>query len=272
MSIKEFLKNALKIVDAVSEVHKEGMIYKYLNPKNIILDINGQLKLMESTFMCRDINYNLRYMAPEQIGRIKKNVDFSTDHYSLGVIFYRMLTGKLPIEVDDEIKLSYCNTNKKPVSPKKIKNTIPLVISKIVMKLLEKDSEERYKSIYGIKVDLNKCYKSLIFSGEVYNFPLGERDVSDKLKFTNKIYGREKEIETIMDKYHKACRGTLQCVAISGDSGMGKTIIGSEISKRIVKEGGILLSSKCKKYNNNVPYYPLIECTRMLINKSFNGR
>lgn len=178
-----------------------------------------------------------------------------------------MLTGKLPIEVDDEIKLSYCNTNKKPVSPKKIKNTIPLVISKIVMKLLEKDSEERYKSIYGIKVDLNKCYKSLIFSGEVYNFPLGERDVSDKLKFTNKIYGREKEIETIMDKYHKACRGTLQCVAISGDSGMGKTIIGSEISKRIVKEGGILLSSKCKKYNNNVPYYPLIECTRMLINK-----
>ena len=70
-----------------------------------------------------------------------------------------------------------------------------------------------------------------------------------------------------MDKYHKACKGTLQCVAISGESGMGKTIIGNEISRRIVKEGGILLSSKCKKYNNNVPYYPLIECTRILINK-----
>lgn len=267
INIKEFLEIALKIVDAVSEIHKEGIIYKYLNPQNIILDINKEVKLMESTFMYRDINYNLRYMAPEQIGRMKKNIDFRTDHYSLGVIFYRMLTGKLPIEVDDEIKLSYCSTNKIPISPKRIKSTIPMVISKIVMKLLEKDAEERYKSTYGIKVDLKKSYKSLIFSGDIYNFPLGERDISDKLQFTNKIYGREKEIKTIMDKYHRACKGTLQYVCISGDSGMGKTVIGNEISKRIVKEGGILLSSKCKKYNNNVPYYPLIECARMLINK-----
>ncbi|EGO87745.1 hypothetical protein CBCST_09856 [Clostridium botulinum C str. Stockholm] len=217
--------------------------------------------------MCRDINYNLNYMSPEQIGRIEKEVDFRTDYYSLGVILYKMLTGKLPLKGDSEVEVTYSHIAKTPIPPNKINSKISIVISNIVMKLLAKDSDERYKSIYGIKMDLERCYTSFLNNGFIYNFSLGSKDISDKLKFTDKIYGREKEIKEIMDKYHESCNGSLELVLISGEGGLGKKVLADEVSRRIIKEGGMFAASKCKKYNNEAPYDSLIKCGRILMNK-----
>lgn len=265
--IKDFLEISLKIVDAITDIHKKNISYKYLNPNNIIIDNNKNIRLIKSEFMCRDINYNLNYMSPEQIGRIEKEVDFRTDYYSLGVILYKMLTGKLPLKGDSEVEVTYSHIAKTPIPPNKINSKISIVISNIVMKLLAKDSDERYKSIYGIKMDLERCYTSFLNNGFIYNFSLGSKDISDKLKFTDKIYGREKEIKEIMDKYHESCNGSLELVLISGEGGLGKKVLADEVSRRIIKEGGMFAASKCKKYNNEAPYDSLIKCGRILMNK-----
>ncbi|AEB76640.1 histidine kinase [Clostridium botulinum] len=265
--LKDFLEISLKIVDAIMDIHKKNIVYKYLNPNNIVIDKNKDIRLKKSEFMCRDINYNLNYMSPEQIGRIEKEVDFRTDYYSLGVILYKMLTQKLPLEGDNEVEVTYSHIAKTPIPPNKINNQISIVISNIVMKLLDKDPDERYKSVYGIKMDLERCNNSFLNNGFIYNFALASKDISDKLKFTEKIYGREKEIKKIMDKYHECCNGSLEVVFISGDGGLGKKVVADEVSKRIIKEGGMFAASKCKKYNNGAPYEPLIKCGRTLMNK-----
>lgn len=265
LGLEKFLKIALELIDEMEDYHKKNIMYGYINPKNIVIDKNtNKARLINSELVDTDINYNLPYMSPEQAGRIGKKVDYRTDFYSFGVTLYRAITGKHPLQGNDEMELTYSHVAKNPMPPHLVNSDIPIAVSKIIMKLLSKDPEDRYKSSYGIKSDLSKCYISLMDNGYVQEFILCERDISDKLKFSNKIYGRDNEINEIMSRYFKVCNGDLQVVYLTGLEGMGKTTIIKEIRNRVLKEGGTFISGKCERYNNT-PYAPIIQSTRELV-------
>jgi predicted ATPase/signal transduction histidine kinase len=267
LQLEEFLKIALEVVDEIEEYNKRNVIYGYVNPKNIIIYKNmDKVKLLDFEHIDNDISYNILYMSPEQIGKIGNEVDYRTDFYSFGVTLYRAITGIVPIKGNNEMELTYSLVAKNPIPPHLMNPNIPVVVSKIIMKLLSKDPEDRYKSSYGIRSDLSKCCISLLDKGYIEEFTICENDISDKFKFTNKIYGRDKEIEEIMDKYFRACTGELQVVYLTGSEGMGKTTIIKEIRSRVLKEGGTFVSGKCDKYNTS-PYAPLIQSTRELVIK-----
>ena len=169
----------------LGEIHAANIIHKDINPSNIVYNPQtGKVKIIDfgiSTKFSREnptiknpniIEGTLAYMSPEQTGRMNRTLDRSTDFYSLGATFYRLLPGDLPFETDDPLELVHCHIAKQPIPPHELNPEIPRAVSNIVMKLLAKTSEDRYQSTLGLKADLNECLTQLQQNGEILDFPL----------------------------------------------------------------------------------------------------
>jgi len=88
----------------------------------------------------------LAYMAPEQTGRMNRSIDARSDLYALGVTLYQMLTGSLPFTAADPMEWVHCHIARKPVPPRERLETVPVVVSALILKLLAKTAEERYQT------------------------------------------------------------------------------------------------------------------------------
>ncbi|MGL4503278.1 MAG: serine/threonine protein kinase, partial [Planktothrix sp.] len=213
-SIDQFLKIAIKITKILGEIHASGVIHKDINPANIVFNPQGEeLKIIDfgiSTTFTREnpilknpnlLEGTLAYISPEQTGRMNCSLDYRTDFYSLGITFYELLTGQLPFETQDSLELVHCHIAKQPIPPHEIQPTIPIVLSKIVMKLMEKIAGNRYQSTLGIKADLEYCLNQLQSNKIIQNFPLATQDITDKFQISQRLYGRETEVHQLLTAF-----------------------------------------------------------------------
>jgi serine/threonine protein kinase len=200
--LKEFLSIAIKITEALGEIHAANIIHKDIKPSNIFFNPeNRKVKIIDfgiSTVLTREnptiknpnvLEGTLAYMSPEQTGRMNRSLDYRTDFYSLGATFYELLTHQLPFDTTDVMELVHSHIARQPVPPHPINLEIPKVLSDIVMKLLAKTAEERYQSAWGLKADLQECLFQLQNQGQITEFPLGRHDISDKFQIPQKLYG-----------------------------------------------------------------------------------
>src|ERR1700749_2186226 len=100
-------------------------------------------------------------MAPEQTGRMNRSIDTRSDLYSVGVVLYELLTGTLPFFASDPREWIHCHIARKPQSPSERVAGIPNAVESIILKLLAKDSEDRYQTAAGVEADLQKCLIAL---------------------------------------------------------------------------------------------------------------
>ncbi len=216
MPLLEFLRLAIKITEILGNIHAANVIHKDINPGNIVLNPEtGIVKIIDfgiSTRLPRShptlknpnvLEGTLAYISPEQTGRMNRSLDDRTDFYGLGATFYELLTNKLPFETTDAIELVHCHIAKQPIPPYEVNSEIPQVVSGIVMKLLAKNAEDRYQSAWGIKADLEECLAQLQRSGTIIEFPLANKDISDKFQITQKLYGREREVQTLLAAFER---------------------------------------------------------------------
>ncbi|NPV39246.1 MAG: SpoIIE family protein phosphatase [Brevinematales bacterium] len=226
--LKLFFPIALHVVSTLAEVHKRGILHLDLKPSNILISqkrvclTDFGISQIAGTVMGNILEGSLPYMSPEQTGRTSFSVDQRSDLYSLGVVFYEMISGRRPFEAKDMAGWVHAHLAEKPQSPEKI-SSCPSLLAAIIMKLLEKDPGKRYQSAYGLLYDLHKAYQRYQKEGECKEFPLGERDFSPKLQFSRKLYGRSKEKETLDEMMRRSLLGSLQHVALVGEKGVGKT-------------------------------------------------
>ncbi|RCI00486.1 hypothetical protein CU098_005326, partial [Rhizopus stolonifer] len=137
----------------------------------------------------------LVYMSPEQTGRTTYVPDHRSDIYSLGIVFFVLLTGKAPFEGGPLEILNGILSRKVPLIHE-IQLEVPEVLARIVEKMTHKSPEDRYSSAYGIRADLKECLKRLRFASEsahevIESFPLAERDVASVFTLPKTIYGRQ---------------------------------------------------------------------------------
>jgi serine/threonine protein kinase len=162
LGLADFLPLAVRLVEALGQIHQHRVMHKDINPANIVFNVEtGQVKIIdfgisavlsrETTTFCNPhvLEGTLAYMSPEQTGRMNRAMDYRTDFYSLGVTFYELLTGTLPFTSRDAMELVHAHIARQPRSPHSVNLSLPLAVSQIVMKLLAKNAEDRYQSAMG---------------------------------------------------------------------------------------------------------------------------
>ena len=278
LTLEEFLIIAIKIVKGLNDIHAANVIHKDINPSNVVYNQETkQLKIIDfgistrlsqetQTFSnCQQLEGTLAYIAPEQTGRMNRGVDYRSDFYSLGATFYELLTGKLPFLTTDPIELVHSHIALTPLSPYELMNAIPLVVSQIIMKLLSKDPEDRYQSTKGIVSDLEDCLNQLQTQGAITEFYLSRRDVSNKFRIPQRLYGRDKEICQLIDCFEKVSQGITEITLISGYSGIGKTALVNELHKPITKNRGYFIKGKFEQLKRDIPYFAISQALQNFI-------
>jgi PAS domain S-box-containing protein len=279
MEIGRFLRLAIGIANAVGKLHQRGLIHKDIKPARILVDsASGSAWLTGFGIASRlprerqpaeppeMIAGTLAYMAPEQTGRMNRSIDSRSDLYSLGVTFYRMLTGALPFTASDPMEWVHCHIARQPITPDQVSNEIPAPLSAIVMKLLAKTAEERYQTAAGVEADLRKCLAAWESFGRIEPFPLGAHDVSGRLLIPERLYGREREIDALLASFDRVVtNGTSELVLVSGYSGIGKSSVVHEVHKVLVPPRGLFASGKFDQYKRDIPYATLAQAFQSLV-------
>ncbi|WP_438025880.1 AAA family ATPase [Sorangium sp. So ce233] len=276
---------ALQLADTLGAIHERNIIHKDIKPSNIIVDHDvSTSKLTDFSIASllpgeRAAVYDpwspgegtLQYISPEQTGRMNRSIDFRSDYYSLGVTLYELTTRRLPFETTDPLELVHHHIAKTPVAPHQIRPEIPEALSRVIMKLLAKTAEERYQSIFGLKADLRACLDMLENGAPALNFVPGRMDRSTKLQVSQKLYGRQEEVDALMAAFRRisasgaAGDGRSELVLVAGYSGVGKSAVVSEIHKPIAKEGGYFAAGKFDQFTRNVPYAAVITALREVV-------
>ncbi|MCU0849169.1 MAG: AAA family ATPase, partial [Spirochaetes bacterium] len=276
--LPEILKISSELSDCIGEIHRNKIVHNNINPSNIIINTgSGEIKIIDfgiasdigreirSAVSPEIIEGSLAYVSPEQTGRMNRSIDYRTDFYSLGVLFYRLLTGRLPFETTDAMELVHSHIAILPVPPFRLREDIPRIFSDIIMKLLAKNAEERYQSANGLKTDLDKCIEKLDSAGKIKNFDLGASDVSEVLRIPEKIYGRKNEILRLSELFYEVAGGSKKTVLISGPPGIGKSFLVNEIQKPLLRERGYFISGKFDRLKRDIPYNSFTQALKALV-------
>ncbi len=276
ITFKEFLLIAIKITDILGEIHNKNIIHKDINPANILWDKNNKLKIIDFGISIQlsyeiaeilspeQLEGTLNYISPEQTGRMNRPIDYRTDLYSLGVLFYEILSGKLPFYGKDSMELLHSHIAKKPLSPSKINLKIPETLSKIILKLLSKNAEKRYQSLVCLKFDLEKCMFQLNKNNKIESFEIATKDFSDKFKIPQKLYGREEELNILIDNFNKISEKS-KLLLVTGRSGVGKSSLVNEILKLIINKKGYFIKGKFDQFQKDIPYNAISQAFENLI-------
>ncbi|MCL1465135.1 trifunctional serine/threonine-protein kinase/ATP-binding protein/sensor histidine kinase [Argonema galeatum] len=269
LTLAEILEIAIQITEVLDGLYRNRVIHKDIKPANILIHPKTQqVKLIDfsiASLLPREtqeiqnpnvLEGTLAYISPEQTGRMNRGIDYRTDFYSLGATFYELLTGKLPFECDDPMELVHCHIAKQP--PAINSQEIPQVISDIVMKLMAKNAEKRYQSAWGLKQDLEKCLQQCQETGKIERFELGTRDICDRFLIPEKLYGRETEVQTLLNAFERVANGTSELMLVAGFSGIGKTAVVNEVHKPIVRQRGYFIKGKFDQFNRNIPFSALV--------------
>lgn len=275
----KFVCLAIEIVKSLDELHKNGIIHKDIKPENIHLNKAGsKAKIVGLTIASRLrqefpaprapelIEGTLAYMSPEQTGRMNRSLDYRTDYYSLGITFYELLLGRLPFNADSATEWLHCHIARSPQPPHAVNPEIPLPLSNIVIRLIEKEPEDRYQSSEGLLADLYHCLNELKDAGYIAPFVLGRFDSSAKFKISGRLYGREQESKQLLRCFEKVIKhGRPEITLVTGYAGVGKTALVNKMQSTTVKASAIYVSGKFDQYHRDVPYSTIVSACDELV-------
>lgn len=156
----------LQILDAIGFAHSLGIVHRDLKPSNILIDVNDNVKIMDFGIakILGDKNLTstgtrmgtIYYMSPEQI-KADKNIDQRTDIYSLGIVFYEMLTGRVPFntETESDFEIMQEIVQGKGIDKGLLKGKVSNLMSKVLLKMTAINKEHRFATCYQITESLN---------------------------------------------------------------------------------------------------------------------
>ncbi|MBF0452616.1 MAG: response regulator [Candidatus Magnetomorum sp.] len=271
-----FLTISDQLIHTLQAVHSADIVHQGLHPEHILIHpetldtrligfkqaaLHGKMSL-KTVFERRNTSA-LAYISPEQAGRDQRAADYASDFYALGIIFYELLTGTLPFTATDPMELMHSHTSLYPKPPEEMRgkagDPIPAVLSEIVMKLLSKAPENRYKSAEGLKSDIARCRQMLVKNGIIHSFDIAQKDHGKYLVFKKIHFGQKEKQHTLIEIFNnlkknrksnqllklKDRKGSLlQIIEITGPAGIGKTSLAQDAIQYMTQKGGYCIRGK----------------------------
>jgi PAS domain S-box-containing protein len=282
-NLSTFLSIAVQLAKSLVSLHTHHIIHKDVKPANIIINPSTfEVKLTDFSIASRlnketpqlsspnQLEGTLAYMSPEQTGRMNRTLDYRSDFYSLGVTLYEILTLALPFQSNDPLEIVHCHIAKEPVAIQELNPLVPGVIAAIVTKLMAKNAEDRYQSAFGLLADLEYCLDQFKNTGQIPDFTLGRLDILSQLVIPQKLYGREKQVNSLYMAFERVNRGSSELILVSGYSGIGKSSVVNEVNKPITRQRGYFISGKFDQLKRNIPYISLIQAFSSLVEQLFS--
>ena len=277
-TLNETVQIIAQVTEALDYVHKRRIIHRDLKPGNIVvakkadkysvtlLDF-GIAHVMELSRIkeVTQIVGTFGYMSPEATGIVNKQIDERSDFYSLGVVFYQLLSKELPFKSTEVNKLLHEQVAVEPKKLREVNREVPKILEEIVVKLLNKEPELRYQSAIGLLHDLERFLK-----GEK-DFIIAEKDQKTKLTYQTRLVGREEEMDILKSAFQGAKESEGNICLIGGEPGVGKSRLVEEMREYLYEQGyeggGLFIQGRCLNQENKIPYQPFRDSINEYIQK-----
>ena len=182
---------ARQVCEGLEEAHRLGIVHRDLKPQNIMVDENGNSRIMDFGIARSLTTKSItgagvmigtpEYMCPEQVeGR---EVDLRGDIYSLGIILYEMLTGRVPFEGETPFTIGVKHKSEPPRDPRELNVQIPEDLARVILRCLAKNRDERYRTAQELDLELEKIEKGIPTTERILpsKKPLTSREITVKL-------------------------------------------------------------------------------------------
>jgi serine/threonine protein kinase len=202
LSLPQILGLMAAVCDAVQHAHQNGVIHRDLKPSNILVTRDGQPHIVDfglaaaiaredqagTVSLEGEVTGTPAYMSPEQAAGRRERVDTRTDVYSLGIVFYKLVTGSFPYDVNSSMLQTLQNIRERdPVRPSKLARHLDRDAEAIILKALEKEPARRYQSVAELKADIDRRLEGM---------PVCARSTSS-LYLLRKIIARHRYTSTV---------------------------------------------------------------------------
>jgi predicted ATPase/class 3 adenylate cyclase len=263
------INTGIFLASTLQKLHEKKVIHKNISANNVLYNArSNEFCLIDFTCAStikekknhlggtKQLDGELEYISPEQTGRINRKVDHRSDLYSVGVVLYELATGGLPVSEQSSRETIYSHIAKVPETPIEQNPSLPATLSKVIMKLLEKDASDRYQSAAGLYEDLCKIQQEAVVN-KFTDFEPGEYDKAISLTLAQKLYGREKELQELNAHLIDVSQGGFSIAFVAGYAGTGKSALVQEAFKTLARTNGYFLAGKFDQLQRNIPYYAL---------------
>ena len=271
IQIVDFLKIATQLCKNLHELHKKDILFGYLSPSIILINELKNIKI-DQLNLNKDDTQNNVYRSPEQIITSNLKVSTSSDIYSLGIIFFEMLTAKLPYVYTNSLEFSHTIATTKIPLLSNIDKNIPTILSKVVDKMISKNQFDRYSDILSVYTDLSRIEQYNKKYNEFIDF---EIDTLQKFHKSTKLYGREREEETIQEMIDFDSNQSNKILSIHGSFGIGKSLLSDTLlsrnSDRFSHILRLRLSSNKQNISYEILYTELRNLTKQIITEDENS-
>jgi DNA polymerase III delta prime subunit len=260
LPVAELLEFACELATVLGGVHDARVIHRDLNPANIVWNRQPhQLILLDfdlATVAAEDlptfahpstIAGTLAYLAPEQTGRTGWPVDQRADLYGVGAVLYELATGEPPFGFADPLRLVHDHLARVPEAPVTRNPNLPVALSQVILRLLEKEPDLRYQSAEGLGHDLRAIRRK-----PTAPITLGERDFPPRLAAPSRLIGRESAVETLKAAVERSASGPARCLLITGSPGVGKSVLLDQLRSIVTEREGWFASGKFDQFRQDL--------------------
>lgn len=272
------LVTACGLAASICQIHERGLFHGDIRPSNCIFDISGNVRLTGFGLagqLIPDasnpppidiIAGTFAYMSPEQTGKMNRALDMRSDLYGFGVTLFELFTGELPFEADDALEWAHRHLASQPPKPSDRHPAILPQLDAIVLKLLEKNPDDRYQTARAVENDLRRCLSDFSNTETVGRFQTARSDLLSSRQNAPSLFGRDEARQLLINAVDRVvASGESEFVLVSGPAGIGKSSLVEGLFNTLDGRGFLFASGKFDQHKWETPYATLAQAFTVLV-------